>query len=53
MGWMFAEFARRVGHFPEVITGKPLALGGSLGRDAAYEISVARVAEAERARGYL
>src|SRR6266581_4040273 len=35
MGWMFDEFARRVGHFPEVITGKPLALGGSLGRDAA------------------
>jgi glutamate dehydrogenase (NAD(P)+) len=35
MGWMFDEFSRRVGHFPEVITGKPLALGGSLGRDAA------------------
>jgi len=35
MGWMFDEFTRRVGHFPEVITGKPLALGGSLGREAA------------------
>jgi glutamate dehydrogenase (NAD(P)+) len=35
MGWMFDEFARRVGHHPEVITGKPIALGGSLGRDAA------------------
>jgi glutamate dehydrogenase (NAD(P)+) len=35
MGWMFDEFARRVGHFPEVITGKPIVLGGSLGRDAA------------------
>jgi glutamate dehydrogenase/leucine dehydrogenase len=32
---MFDEFTRRVGHFPEVITGKPLALGGSLGREAA------------------
>lgn len=35
MGWMFDEFAQRVGHHPEVITGKPIALGGSLGRDAA------------------
>ena len=35
MGYMFDEFARRVGHFPEVITGKPIELGGSLGRDAA------------------
>ncbi len=35
MGWMFDEYRRRVGWHPEVITGKPLALGGSLGRDAA------------------
>jgi glutamate dehydrogenase (NAD(P)+) len=35
MGWMFDEFTRHVGHFPEVITGKPLALGGSRGREAA------------------
>jgi len=35
MGWMFDEFTRRVGHFPEVSRGKPLALGGSLGREAA------------------
>jgi len=36
MGWMASEYAtiarRRV---PDVITGKPLALGGSLGRDTA------------------
>jgi len=35
MGWMFDEFSRFVGHYPEVITGKPISLGGSLGRDAA------------------
>lgn len=35
MGWMFDEFARRAGYHPEAITGKPLALWGSLGREAA------------------
>ncbi|HXF37353.1 MAG TPA: Glu/Leu/Phe/Val dehydrogenase [Actinomycetota bacterium] len=35
MGWMFDQYSRHVGWYPEVITGKPLALGGSLGRDAA------------------
>lgn len=35
MGWMFDEFTRRVTHYPGVITGKPIALGGSLGREAA------------------
>lgn len=33
MGWMADEYAQIVGqHEPAVITGKPLALGGSLGR---------------------
>jgi len=33
MGWMADEYAQIVGqHQPAVITGKPLALGGSLGR---------------------
>ena len=35
MGWMFDQYSRHVGWHPEIITGKPLALGGSLGRDAA------------------
>jgi glutamate dehydrogenase (NAD(P)+) len=35
MGWFFDEFSRRRGFSPAVVTGKPLALHGSLGRDAA------------------
>jgi glutamate dehydrogenase (NAD(P)+) len=35
MGWMADEYSRRYGPNPAVITGKPIALGGSLGREAA------------------
>ncbi len=35
MGWMYDEYSRRGGDAPAVITGKPLSLGGSLGRDSA------------------
>jgi len=36
MGWMMDEYSRLRGYYtPEVITGKPLAVGGSLGRDDA------------------
>ncbi len=36
MGWMMDEFSHMVGrHTPAVITGKPIALGGSLGRNEA------------------
>jgi glutamate dehydrogenase (NAD(P)+) len=35
MGWMVDEYARRFGLTPAVVTGKPLVMGGSLGRDAA------------------
>ena len=35
MGWMADEYGRRYGPSPAVITGKPIELGGSLGRDAA------------------
>jgi glutamate dehydrogenase/leucine dehydrogenase len=36
MGWMVDEYSRLVGQYtPAVITGKPLALGGSLGREEA------------------
>ena len=33
--WMADEYSRRYGPNPAVITGKPVVLGGSLGRDAA------------------
>lgn len=36
MAWMADEYAKCVGHWePAVITGKPLEIGGSLGRDVA------------------
>jgi glutamate dehydrogenase/leucine dehydrogenase len=35
MGWMADEYSRRYGPNPAVITGKPVILGGSLGRDSA------------------
>jgi glutamate dehydrogenase (NAD(P)+) len=35
MGWFFDEYSRRKGFSPAVVTGKPLELHGSLGRDAA------------------
>jgi glutamate dehydrogenase (NAD(P)+) len=35
MGWMADEYSRKYGPNPAVITGKPVVLGGSLGRDAA------------------
>jgi len=35
MGWMYDEYSRAHGDSPAVITGKPISLGGSLGREAA------------------
>jgi len=35
MGWMADEYSRKYGPEPAVITGKPVVLGGSHGRDAA------------------
>lgn len=36
MGWMMDEYSKLTGRYtPEVITGKPIALGGSLGREDA------------------
>lgn len=53
MGWMADEYSRKYGPNPAVITGKPLVLGGSLGRDAATgrgsAICLERLA---RARGW-
>ncbi|MGH3665355.1 MAG: Glu/Leu/Phe/Val family dehydrogenase [Egibacteraceae bacterium] len=35
MAWMMDAYGQRAGHHPGIVTGKPVALGGSLGRDAA------------------
>jgi glutamate dehydrogenase (NAD(P)+) len=35
MAWIVDEYEKFSGHAPAVVTGKPVALGGSLGRDAA------------------
>jgi glutamate dehydrogenase (NAD(P)+) len=35
MAWMMDEYGKLHGHTPAIVTGKPVALGGSLGREAA------------------
>ncbi|MEK6767525.1 MAG: Glu/Leu/Phe/Val dehydrogenase dimerization domain-containing protein [Gemmatimonadota bacterium] len=35
MAWIFDEYSRGRGYSPAAVTGKPIALGGSLGRDEA------------------
>ncbi len=35
MAWMMDEYGRLHGHTPAIVTGKPISLGGSYGRDAA------------------
>ncbi len=49
MGWILDEYEKRHGHSPAVVTGKPLSLGGSAGREAATGRGVALIA-AEAAR---
>jgi glutamate dehydrogenase (NAD(P)+) len=46
MAWLLDEFSKRNGYSPAVVTGKPLALGGSLGREAATGQGVAYVMSA-------
>ncbi|WP_202944006.1 Glu/Leu/Phe/Val family dehydrogenase [Parvibaculum lavamentivorans] len=35
MGWIHSEYSAIYGHSPAAVTGKPLALGGSVGREKA------------------
>ncbi|HEV2819188.1 MAG TPA: Glu/Leu/Phe/Val dehydrogenase dimerization domain-containing protein [Solirubrobacteraceae bacterium] len=35
MAWMMDEYGKLYGHSPAVVTGKPISLGGSQGREAA------------------
>jgi glutamate dehydrogenase (NAD(P)+) len=45
MAWVVDEYAKFHGHSPAVVTGKPVELGGSLGRDAATGRGVLYAAE--------
>lgn len=49
MAWFVDEYSRITGHFePGVVTGKPIELGGSLGRDEATGLGGAYVLDAYR-----
>jgi len=51
MAWMMDEYGRKNGHTPAVVTGKPVELGGSKGREAATGRGVAIItAEAAKSR---
>lgn len=41
MAWIMDQYSRRHGHTPAVVTGKPVSLGGSEGRNAATGRGVA------------
>ena len=45
MAWMMDEYGRKHGHTPAVVTGKPVELGGSKGREQATGRGVAIVCE--------
>ena len=45
MGWIFDEISSRQGYSPACVTGKPIALGGSQGREAATGRGVVMVFE--------
>lgn len=51
MAWMVDEYSKRVGYSPAAVTGKPIALGGSLGREEATGRGVMYVMQ-EYARDY-
>ncbi len=45
MAWMMDEYSRKNGYSPAVVTGKPVALGGSQGRESATGLGVFYVAQ--------
>ncbi len=51
MAWMMDEYSARRGYTPAIVTGKPIELGGSLGREAATGRGAAIVMR-EAARDY-
>lgn len=44
MAWIMDEYGKKNGYTPAIVTGKPLNLGGSLGRDAATGRGVSIIA---------
>lgn len=46
MAWMMDEYSDRFGYSPAIVTGKPLALGGAPGREAATGLGAVHVLEA-------
>lgn len=46
MAWILDEYSKFHGHSPAIVTGKPIDLGGSLGRDAATGRGVVYATEA-------
>jgi len=46
MAWILDEYSKRNGYTPAVVTGKPVSLGGSLGREEATAQGVAYCMEA-------
>jgi glutamate dehydrogenase (NAD(P)+) len=46
MAWMMDAYGTRAGHSPAIVTGKPVALGGAPGREAATGRGVIYVLEA-------
>ncbi|KAI4327191.1 hypothetical protein L6164_019682 [Bauhinia variegata] len=46
MAWILDEYSKFHGHSPAVVTGKPIDLGGSLGREAATGLGVVYGTEA-------
>jgi glutamate dehydrogenase (NAD(P)+) len=46
MAWILDEYSKRNGYTPAVVTGKPIALGGSLGREEATAQGVVYVMQA-------
>jgi glutamate dehydrogenase (NAD(P)+) len=51
MAWMLDEYSRKAGYSPAVVTGKPVSIGGSLGREEATGRGVMIVMR-EAARDY-
>ncbi len=52
MAWMMDAFGKRAGYNPAIVTGKPIALGGSYGRNEATGRGVAYIVrDTLRARG--